>query len=70
MGRDDRWSTMATSVVPSLRYSLSGKSTWKHPKWQNRTSDCESDSELESPDCHLSCLVTIRLSRLVSKIFA
>jgi len=68
MGRDDSWPATVPSVVPSLRYSLSQKATWKHPKWQNCTSDHESDSRFWIGKAIF--LVTICLSRLVLEIFA
>jgi len=75
IGRGDSWRANVPSVVPSLRYSLSEKATEKtrkHPKWQKRISDHESDADSESgsPYSYSSFLVTIRLSRRVSEIFA
>jgi len=43
MGRDDSWPAMVPSVMPSLWYSLLEKAARKHPKWQNCTSNRESD---------------------------
>jgi len=72
MGCDDSWPVMAPNVVPSLWYSLSEKATRKHSNGRTirPIANLMADSESGSLDSYSSSLVTIRLSRLVSEIFA
>jgi len=70
-GDDAQW------PIDKAKFSMSvctmGKvPTRKHRRWRNRTSDRESDGRfwIGKPVSYSSFLLTIRLSRLVSEIFA
>jgi len=63
MGRGDSWSAMIPGVVPSLRYTKNSRTVLP-------VAHLMADYESGSLDSYSSFLVTIRLSRFLSDIFA